>query len=76
MAIKYYDLVLLGVLGSLVLGGALGAFTAVGTVPAVVVTAGFAIALIAHALFVRGPVDRVGDLTDEVEQVGPVDLSN
>lgn len=41
-----------------------------------VASAALAIALIAHALFVRGPVDRIEDLTDEVEQVGPVDLSN
>lgn len=75
MAFKYYDLVLLGVLASLLFGGAIGAFTAVGTVPAVVASAALAIGLIAHALFVRGPVNRIEDLTDEVERIGPVEIA-
>ncbi|ADJ14651.1 hypothetical protein [Halalkalicoccus jeotgali] len=76
MALQYYDLVLLGIAGSVVLGRLIGAFTAVGIVPAVIGTSALAAGLMAHAMFVRGPVDGVGDLTEEVERVGPVEFSN
>ncbi|KYH26452.1 hypothetical protein HAPAU_15500 [Halalkalicoccus paucihalophilus] len=76
MGLQYYDLVLLGIAGSVVLGRLIGAFTAVGIVPAVIATSALAAGLMAHAMFVRGPVDRIEDLSNEVERVGPVDLSN
>jgi len=64
---QYYDLVLLGVVTSMVAGAGLGAFTDLGlsvTVPAFALVA---VAFIGHGLFVNGPVDAPTDLTDEVD---------
>lgn len=72
--LQYYDLVLLGVIVPTVTGLAIGAYTAVQMVVAVLALGGVSIAVIVYALFVNGPVDRVRDLSKEVEQVpGPAD---
>lgn len=73
-SVQYYDLVLVGIFGSVALGALVGYATAVETVIAIVVASALAVGLIAHALFVNGPVDELDDLTREVEQVGPVEL--
>jgi hypothetical protein len=76
MAIQYYDLVLGGILGSVTIGGLIGAFTAVEMVVSVVSMSAIALGLITHALFVRGPVDQIEDLTDEVERIGPIEITS
>lgn len=76
MAIQYYDLVLGGIITSVAVGAAIGVLTAIEPVVSVVGTSALAIGLIAHALFVRGPVETVEDLSKEVEQLGPIDLAN
>ncbi|SDN19217.1 hypothetical protein SAMN04487949_3611 [Halogranum gelatinilyticum] len=63
---QYYDLVLLGIAGSLESGVALGQFTALSSAVTVPVAGLVAIAIMSHALFVNGPVDEPTDLTDEV----------
>lgn len=73
-SVQYYDLVLVGILGSVALGALVGYVTAVGTLVAVVGASAFAVGLIAHALFVNGPVDEMDDLTREVERIGPIEL--
>jgi hypothetical protein len=52
---------------SMATGGAIGTFTAVPVTVAVLAFGLLAIAIIAHGLFVNGPVDDVEDLTDEVD---------
>lgn len=70
--LKYYDLVLLGVIAPTLAGLAIGAFTPVRMVVAVLGLGGLSLAVIAYALFVVGPVEDVSDLTREVEEVpGP-----
>jgi len=64
---KYYDLLLLGVLGSLLTGVGIGFFTAVPMTVSVPVLALVAVALIGHGLFVNGPVEEIDDLAEEVE---------
>ncbi|WP_089827708.1 hypothetical protein [Halogranum amylolyticum] len=64
---QYYDLVLLGIAASLAGGVALGAFTALSSTTTVPVAGLVAIAIMAHGLFVNGPVDAPSDLTDEVD---------
>jgi hypothetical protein len=64
---KYYDLVLLGVFGSLAAGVGIGTFTSVPLSTSVPVLALVAVALIGHGLFVNGPVDEIDDLAEEVE---------
>lgn len=66
MSLQYYDLVLIGAL--------IGTLATVEMVVSVVATSMLAILLIVHALFVRGPVDCIEDLTDEVTQIGPIEL--
>jgi len=64
---QYYDLVLFGIVSSMVAGAGLGVFTDLGlsvTVPAFALVA---VGFIGHGLFVNGPVDAPADLTDEVE---------
>lgn len=63
---QYYDLVLVGIAGSLASGVTLGQFTALSTAATVPVAGLVAIAIMGHALFVNGPVDEPADLTDEV----------
>ena len=64
--LQYYDLVLSGIGASLGLGALIGYATAVSFLIAIVGFGGVAIAFIAHALFVNGPVDNAEDLTEEV----------
>ena len=64
---QYYDLVLGAILLTMVGGVGIGVATDIAT-PTAVTGAGFvAAALIGHGLFVNGPVDDAGDLTDEVD---------
>ena len=65
--VHYYDLVLFAIVGSLGMGGAVGALTAVAMPIAILAFGGVAIGFVGHALFVNGPVDDVEDLTAEVE---------
>ena len=64
--LQYYDLVLSAIGASLGLGALIGYATAVSFLAAIVGFGGVAIAFIAHALFVNGPVDDARDLTKEV----------
>jgi hypothetical protein len=64
---KYYDLLLFGVMGSLLTGVGVGFFTRVPMSASVPVLALVAVALIGHGLFVNGPVDEIDDLAEEVE---------
>ncbi|WP_255150410.1 hypothetical protein [Halorarius halobius] len=64
---QYYDLLLGGVLASMLAGAGIGAFTPVALPTAVTACSLVAIALIGHGLFVNGPVDDASDLTDEVD---------
>ena len=66
-SLQYYDLVLLCIIASLVFGALIGVTTAVAFEVAVPLFGLVAIAFVAHALFVNGPVDEVEDLTEEVE---------
>lgn len=75
MALQYYDLVLSGILASVVAGVVVGVATPVSSVTATVTACGIAAAMIAHAIFV-GPVEGIEDLSKEVEQVGPIELSD
>lgn len=66
-SVQYYDVVLVAIAGSLLLGTGVGVVTDLPlliTVPAMCLVA---IVIMGHALFVNGPVDDIDDLTDEVE---------
>jgi hypothetical protein len=65
--LQYYDLVLVAIIGSIALGGALGALTPLAMPIAIVVLGAVSVAFMGHAMFVNGPVDDVEDLTEEVE---------
>jgi len=67
--LQYYDLVLVGVIVPTLAGLAIGAYTPVQMVVPVLALGGISIGVIVYALFVNGPVDRVGDLSREVEEV-------
>jgi hypothetical protein len=64
---QYYDLVLLGIVTSLVGGVAVGQFTTLPSTTTIPVAGLVAIAIMGHGLFVNGPVDAPRDLTDEVD---------
>ena len=64
--VQYYDLVLGGILASLLAGVAVGWMTAYPIATTVPLFALVAAAIIGHGLFVNGPVDRPADLRDEV----------
>ena len=64
--LQYYDLVLGGVLASMLAGVAVGWLTSFPLVATVPVFALLAAAIIGHGLFVNGPVDRPADLRDDV----------
>lgn len=64
--IQYYDLVLGGVLASLLAGVAVGWLTPFPIAVTVPVFAVVAAGVIGHGLFVNGPVDEPADLGDEV----------
>ena len=65
-SLHYYDLVLLCIIASLGLGAVIGLTTAIAFEVAVPLFGLVAIAFVAHALFVNGPVDEAEDLTEEV----------
>lgn len=65
--LRYYDVILVAILGSLVVGLGIGYLTPIPLYLAVFALAILGVLLIGHALFVRGPVEDVGDLTEEVE---------
>ncbi|WP_254763043.1 hypothetical protein [Natrinema marinum] len=69
LSIQYYDLILLGILASLVLGFAAGALTALSTAVTVPAAALIGIALIYQTIFLRGPVSSTDDLTEEVHEI-------
>ncbi|KAB1198980.1 MULTISPECIES: hypothetical protein [Haloferax] len=64
---QYYDLVLAGIFGSLVVGVFVGQFTTVHPTTAIVGFSFVAAAVMGHGLFVNGPVDEPADLADEVD---------
>jgi len=64
---QYYDLVLVGILASMVLGVGVGYLTTVSLTLSVIGAGFVAVAIIGYGLFVNGPVDEPGDLTGEVE---------
>ena len=65
--VQYYDLVLVAIVATMGAGAVVGALTSL-ALPTAVTAAGLVAALvIAHGLFVNGPVDDPGDLTDEVD---------
>jgi predicted CDP-diglyceride synthetase/phosphatidate cytidylyltransferase len=64
--LQYYDLVLGGVLASLLAGLVVGWLTPFPLAATVPIFALVAAAIIGHGLFVNGPVDRAADLRDEV----------
>ena len=64
--LQYYDLVLGGVLASLLLGVAVGWLTPYSIAATVPIFALVAVAIIGHGLFVNGPVERTADLREEV----------
>lgn len=74
LRLHYYDLLLAAIAASVVVGVGVGTFTEVPLRYAVVGAALVGILLTGHGLFVRGPVDGVEDLAEEVEvdlDVGP-----
>ncbi len=64
---QYYDLVLAGIVISMLLGVGIGSLTSISLTMSVIGAALVAVAIIGHGLFVNGPVDDPGDLTKEVE---------
>ncbi|WP_408957290.1 hypothetical protein [Natrinema sp. 74] len=69
ISIQYYDLVLLGILASLVLGFAAGALTTISTAITVPAAALIGIALIYQTIFLRGPVSSTSDLSEEAHEI-------
>lgn len=63
----YYDVMLLGIVASLVVGTGDGFATLVSLTVAVAVFGLLAIALIGHGLFVNVPIDEFEDDTEEVQ---------
>ncbi|GAB3042044.1 hypothetical protein [Natronobiforma cellulositropha] len=66
-SLQYYDLVLVAIAASMVLGALVAFVTPVAFEVAIPLFAVVAIAFIGHALFVNGPVDETDDLAAEVE---------
>lgn len=67
--LHYYDLVLIGVIVPVLFAAVVGYLTAIPIGIAVVVAGLVSLAVIAHGLFVNGPVDSPRDLTEEAEDV-------
>ena len=64
---QYYDVVLAAIFATMAVGAGVGLLTSL-ALPTAITGAGFVAALlVAHGLFVNGPVDGAGDLTDEVD---------
>lgn len=66
-ALVYYDLVLIAIGMSLIVGASVGFMTGVAMTVAVPAFSVVAIALVGHALFINGPVDEPEELTKEVD---------
>lgn len=69
LSIQYYDLVLLGILGSLVLGAGVGYGTALSTAITVPAASVIGITLMYHAIFLKGPVNTARELSDEAHEI-------
>ncbi|NEU56666.1 hypothetical protein [Halorussus sp. MSC15.2] len=65
--VQYYDLVLVAIFATMGVGAVVGVLTSLALPTAVIIAGVVAALVIAHSLFVRGPVDEPGDLTDEVD---------
>ncbi|WP_135851401.1 hypothetical protein [Halorussus salinus] len=65
--VQYYDLVLVAIFATMAAGAGVGLLTSLALPTAVTIAGLTAALLIAHGLFVRGPVDGPEDLTDEVD---------
>lgn len=65
--LRYYDLVLVAIATSLVVGAGIGLFTPVAADVAVPLFGAMAAAIVGHALFVNGPVDEIEDLKQEID---------
>lgn len=65
--VQYYDLVLVGILASLLAGVAVGWLTGLPAAATVPLSAVVGAAIIGHGLFVRGPVDDPADLGERVD---------
>ncbi|UPV99603.1 hypothetical protein M0R88_13895 [Halorussus gelatinilyticus] len=65
--VQYYDLVLVAIFATMATGAGIGVLTSLALPTAVTIAGVTAALLIAHGLFVNGPVDGPEDLTDEVE---------
>jgi uncharacterized ion transporter superfamily protein YfcC len=65
--VQYYDLVLVAIFATMATGAAVGTLTSVALPTAVTVAGLAAVLVIAHGLFVNGPVDSPADLTDGVD---------
>ncbi|GAB3677869.1 hypothetical protein [Halopiger thermotolerans] len=66
-SLHYYDLVLGCIGGSLAVGVLIGYATPIAIEFSIAALGLVALAFIGHALFVNGPVDDPGDLTEEVD---------
>jgi len=65
--LQYYDLVLAGVIAAIGLGGLVGTFTWIRMPFAIAGLGAVAVAIMGHAMFVKGPIDEFEDLTEAVE---------
>ena len=64
---KYYDLVLIGVGLSMLIGGSIGVLTSLSVRLTVSVAGLVALLIMGHGMFVNGPVDEPEDFKEEVE---------
>ena len=64
---QYYDLVLVAIFVTMAVGAGVGLLTAFALPTAITVAGLVAALLVAHGLFVNGPIDDVNDLADEVD---------
>lgn len=67
VSLHYYDLVIVAIAASMIAGVAIGLLTAVPIMIAVALFGLVAIAIVAHALFLNGPIQQPGDLTEPIE---------
>ena len=66
--VQYYDIVLLAILGSLVLGMVVGIATTVPLVVSIPLTAVIGFAIIYQTIFLRGPVESASDLAEDAHE--------
>ena len=64
---QYYDVVLAAIFATMALGAGIGMLTPLAMSTAITGAGAVAALLVAHGLFVRGPIDRPGDLVNEVD---------